>query len=154
MKTYSYKPSKVLKFLSHGKTQKHLTWLRNILAFSTISHPQAESRIQQDIFLHVISVRIIVSCYNQTKCSDTFVVQRMSFRSLLTNLSSLQFLVRLYKSKRFCQLPHFNEHSQYELSQSSFLKKSVNNFPCRTLSRNCKQHSKTGKNTCFHKLYF
>ena len=41
--THLNKPIKVLQILSSGKIQKFLTW--DILAFSTISHLQAELRI-------------------------------------------------------------------------------------------------------------
>ena len=58
MKTYLRKPIKILQFPSRGKN-KMLTELRNILAFSTISHLQAESRIEQEI-LHVIPVRTVI----------------------------------------------------------------------------------------------
>ena len=61
MKTCLHKPIKILQFLSRGEIQKFLTKLRNILAFSTISHLQAESCIYQVILLHVIPVCIIVS---------------------------------------------------------------------------------------------
>ena len=60
MKTYLYKPINILQFFSRGKIQKCLTSFRNILAFSVISHLQAESRI----FLHVIPAGIIVPWWN------------------------------------------------------------------------------------------
>ena len=62
MKTYLPKSVKIIHFLSRGKTQKCSTKLCYILAFSTIRHLQTESRIQQEIFLHVILVRIVVPC--------------------------------------------------------------------------------------------
>ena len=60
MKTHLHKPIKILQSLSRGKTKKFSTKIRNILAFSKINDPQAKSRIQQEIFLHVIPIRIIV----------------------------------------------------------------------------------------------
>ena len=55
MKIYLHKPIKILQLFSREKIQKFLTQLRNILAIS-------ESRIYEEIFLHVIPVPIIVLC--------------------------------------------------------------------------------------------
>ena len=64
-KAYLHKPSKVLHFLTPAIIQKCLTCLQNILAFLTINHLQAESRIKQGIFLNVIPAHIIVPCCNK-----------------------------------------------------------------------------------------
>ena len=55
MKIYLHKPIKILQLFSREKIQNFLTQLRNILAIS-------ESRIYEEIFLHVIPVPIIVLC--------------------------------------------------------------------------------------------
>ena len=67
-----HRPIKILHFLTPARIQKCLTQLQNILAFLTINHLQAESRIQQGIFLHVIPVCVIVPCIYSTLI---FIVQ-------------------------------------------------------------------------------
>ena len=59
-KTYLHRPIKILHFLIPARTQKCLTKLQNILVFLTLNHLQADSGIQQGIFLHVIPVCVIV----------------------------------------------------------------------------------------------
>ena len=59
-KAYLDTPIKILNFVTPARIQKCLTKLQNILALLTINHLQAEPRIQQEIFLHVIPVRIII----------------------------------------------------------------------------------------------
>ena len=44
-KAYLHTPIKILHFLTPTRIQKCLTQLQNILAFLTINHPQAKSRI-------------------------------------------------------------------------------------------------------------
>ena len=44
-KSYLHRPIKILYFYTHARIQNCLTQLQNILAFLTINHPQAESRI-------------------------------------------------------------------------------------------------------------
>ena len=44
-KAYMHRPIKILHFLTPTRIKKCLTQLRNILAFLTINHLQAESRI-------------------------------------------------------------------------------------------------------------
>ena len=66
MKNYLHKPIKVLQFVSCRKIQQYLELLRNMLPFSTITHVQTDSRILQEIFLHVIPVRMIVPCSEGT----------------------------------------------------------------------------------------
>ena len=44
-KAYLHRPIKILHFLTPTRIQKCLTLLQNILAFLTINHLQAESRI-------------------------------------------------------------------------------------------------------------
>ena len=61
-KAYLHRPTKILHFLTPSGIQKCFTQLQNILAFLTINHLQADSRIEQRIFLHVILVRIIIPC--------------------------------------------------------------------------------------------
>ena len=58
-KAYLHRPVTILHFLTPARIQKCLTEFQNILASLTINHLQAESRIYQGIFLHIIPVRII-----------------------------------------------------------------------------------------------
>ena len=48
---------------SHLPELKNISQLQNIFSFLTINHLEAESHKQQGIFLHVIPVSIIVSCF-------------------------------------------------------------------------------------------
>ena len=60
-KVYMHIPLKILYFVTPAKTQKYLIKRQNILSILAIKHLQAESHIQQTIFLHAIPVVIIVS---------------------------------------------------------------------------------------------
>ena len=60
-KPYLHRTIKILNFLASTRIQKYLTALQNILDFLTTNHLQAESRLQEAIFLHVIPVRIYLS---------------------------------------------------------------------------------------------
>ena len=54
----------IIKFSDFQKINADVS-KTHILSFLTTDHLQAEWRIWQEIFLHVIPVRIIVLCINQ-----------------------------------------------------------------------------------------